>query len=71
MGERAPDTGQSKEDFYFYYFFKCSFISVERERESKQERGRERGRQRIPSRLCTVSTEFHKGLKLRKPEIMT
>ena len=32
---------------------------------------RERGRERIPSRLCTVSTEPDVGLKLSDLEIMT
>ena len=41
------------------------------ERESKQRRGRERERERIPSRLCTVSTESDTELDLTNREIMT
>ena len=36
-----------------------------------QGRGRERGRERIPSRLCAVSTEPNAKLELTKHEIMT
>ena len=53
----------------------------ERERERERERdsesmhasegGAERGRQRVPSRLCTVSTESHEGLQHTNHEIMT
>ena len=51
----------------------------ERERESAREsahgykwgRGRERGRVRIPSRLCTTSTECDTGLELTNRKIMT
>ena len=32
---------------------------------------RERGRERIPSRLCPVNTEPHKGLELTNHEFMT
>ena len=48
------------------------FIYFERERERahKQGRGRERERERIPSRLCTVSTEPDVGLGPIKREIM-
>ena len=42
------------------------------ERDSKRSRGRERERrERIPSRLCTVSTEPDAGLNLTNCEIMT
>ena len=34
-------------------------------------RGRERGRERIPSKLCTVSTEPSEGLYITNHEIMT
>ena len=37
----------------------------------KQRRGRERGRERIPSRLCAVSTEPNTGLEVTNREIMT
>ena len=43
----------------------------ERNRECKQGRGKERGRERIPSRICTVSTEPDVGLKPMNCEIMT
>ena len=35
------------------------------------EEGRERGRERIPGRLCTVSTEPDVGLEFMNHEIMT
>ena len=44
------------------------FIIVERDR--VWGKGRETGRQRIPSRLCAVSTEPDVGLKLTSCEIM-
>ena len=50
------------------YFFNV-YLLFEIEREWG--RGRERGRQRIPSRLCTVSTEPNMGLELMKREMMT
>ena len=37
----------------------------------EQGRVRERGRQRIPGRLCAVSTEPHMGLELTNLEITT
>ena len=37
----------------------------------KQGRGREREEERIPSRICTVSTEPYMGLDLTNYEIMT
>ena len=48
----------------------------EREREREKtcmsgRRGRERGRDRIPSRLCIVSTEPNSGLNFTICEIMT
>ena len=54
-------------------FFLGNFFNVYlflRESESKHGRGRERGRERIPSRLCTVSSEPDVGLKLINYEIM-
>ena len=42
--------------FYFIFLMFLYFI-IYFEREREQGRGRERGRERIPSRLCTVSTE--------------
>ena len=38
----------------------------EEQRERERERERERGRERIPSRLCAVSTEPEAGLDLKK-----
>ena len=45
----------------------------DRERVGEGQRGREidRERERIPSRLCTTSTEPDAGLKLMNREIMT
>ena len=45
----------------------------ERERERAQQlgRGRERGRERIPSRLCIVSSEPDSGLDPMNLEITT
>ena len=45
----------------------------ERERESPRREVTERKgeRERIPSRLCTASTEPDMGLKLKKREIVT
>ena len=48
----------SEEALCFWEGIFLMFI-FERERESRG--GSERGRQRIPSRLCAVSTEAHKG----------
>ena len=44
---------------------------LEREREKARApgRGRERGRERIPSGLCTVSTEPDAGLELTNRKI--
>ena len=52
-------------------FIFLMFIYFEREIECKQGRDSERGRERIPSSLCTVSTELDMGLKLTNQEIMT
>ena len=49
--------------------FLIFFTYFERERE--RERDAERGRERIPSRLCTVSTQPEGGLELTDCEIMT
>ena len=58
--------------FNVYLFLR----EIERERERERERmswgGAEReAREKIPSRLCTVSTEPDVGLKLIDHEIMT
>ena len=53
------------------FVFLCLFFYFERERAQAEERQRERGRERIPSRLCTVSTESDVGLELTNCEIMT
>ena len=50
--------------FFFFYVYLCV-----REKESK--RGRDRGRQRIPCRLCTISTEPGAGLKSTNHELVT
>ena len=60
----------------FKYVHFCKFIFYfererERERETISRGGAERRRDRIPSRLRTISTEPHMGLKLRNREIMT
>ena len=47
------------------------YFQRKKEREHKHGRGRERGRERVPSRLCTVSTEPHMGLNLTNPEMVT
>ena len=47
------------------------FVYLEHTRAREQARGRERGRERIPSRLCTVSTESDMGLELTHCEIVT
>ena len=41
------------------------------QKERVRERKRERERKRIPSRLCTASSEPNAGLKLMNCEIMT
>ena len=43
----------------------------EREREHEQRSGTARGRERIPSRLCAVSSEPDAGLDPSNHEIMT
>ena len=50
----------------FFFFFNV-YVSL-REREGR--RGAERGEERIPNRLCTVSTEPGAGLEPPKCEIM-
>ena len=46
---------------------------IEREREREREKvcKQSRGRERLPSRLCTISTELDAGLHLRSPVITT
>ena len=39
--------------------------------EREEERERERGKERIPSRLCTVSTELDMGPRPMNHEIIT
>ena len=58
-------------EFISYLKFILTERQKERNRECKQGRGKERGRERIPSRICTVSTEPDVGLKLTNCEIMT
>ena len=57
--------------FQFHFFFSFLFILRERKSVHQKGRGRERGRERIPNRLCTVSTEPDMGLCLMNYEIMT
>ena len=47
------------------FVFKFIYLLWERKKKSACGRDRKRGRERIPSRLCTVSTEPHVGLKVR------
>ena len=54
----------------FIHSFKFIYLFL-REGEHKQGRERKRKRERIPSRLCTVSTEPNMGLELTNHEIMT
>ena len=55
--------------FFFNFFIKNYFWLFLRESETVWvgECQRERGRERIPSRLCTTSTEPDVGLRPRKP----
>ena len=46
-------------------------MCFERQLESQWGRSRERRRERIPGRLCTVSTELDAGLELTNCEIVT
>ena len=55
--------------FFVTIFLK--FIYFEREQKSASWEGEERGRDRIPSRLCAISTESDVGLNPMKHEIMT
>ena len=67
-------TSSEPQDLHSFLFsLKFIYLFWERERVSKhkQGRGRDRGRERIPSRLCTVSTEPDVGLKPMNCEIMT
>ena len=47
-------------------YFTLIYLFWERQRQYKQGRSRKREGERIPSRLCTVSTEPHAGLELKK-----
>ena len=54
--------------FYFFNFFlKCIYFARQRE----QRRGRDKGRERIPGRLCVVSTEPDVRLEPTNCEIVT
>ena len=55
---------------YFLFVFNVYYLFL-RETESKWGRGRETGRERIPSSLCTVSTEPDAGLEPMTHDIMT
>ena len=58
-----------KKPYFFLVFIYLFLRDRERERTHIGRRGAER--ERIPSRLCTVSTEPETGLKLTNGEIMT
>ena len=60
---------QQKKPSFFLVFIYLFLRDRERERTHIGKRGAER--ERIPSRLCTVSTEPETGLKLTNSEIMT
>ena len=51
-------------------FLSNVYLFILRERVRENGTGAERGRERIPSRLCTVSTEPDVGLELMNREIM-
>ena len=53
------------------YFFLFIYLFILRERESTSEGGEKRGEDKIPSRLCTASTEPNAWLKITSHEIMT
>ena len=55
----------------FTLCFLSSLINLFGERGGEGQRKGERERERIPSRLCTVSTEPDLGLELMNREIMT
>ena len=59
----------------FLFPFESFFIYFREDRERapvhRSRGGAERGRERIPSRLCAVSSEPHPGLELRNREIVT
>ena len=56
--------------FECFFFFNV-YLFILKERVFEQGRGTEMGRERIPSRLCAVSTEPDAGLDLTNHEIMT
>ena len=61
-----------KFDLYFYTFlFQCLFIYFGRERVHVSMGREERGREKIPSRLCYVSTGPNAVLDPMNCEIMT
>ena len=67
---------EKDQDFTFFkiftFFFKF-YLFILRERKNMQEQGegRQRGKERIPSRLCAISTEPDEGLNPKNYEIMT
>ena len=62
-----------RKDSVFSWLFFVLFFEREREREREREMQIERGKEkeRIPGRLCTVSTEPDVGFNLLNREIMT
>ena len=56
-----------------FLLFVCLFVHFERDRDSVSRGGAqgEEERERIPSRLCAVSTEPDAGLEAMNREIMT
>ena len=67
------DDGFMEKFLFFLFFFKfILFIYFERVRERENTgEGRTEREERIPSRLCTVSTEPNTGLHLTNSKIMT
>ena len=56
---------------HFLRFLKVYLFILRGRTEQGRGRERERGRERIPSRLCAVSTEADVGLDTTNHEIMT
>ena len=71
--EGSLQGGQSRFDRFYLFIYLFLFILRERERERERDRwgDSEREGERIPSRLCAVSTEPDMGLEPTNREIMT